>query len=296
MLHIADADVTFMYDIHAATMANGEQDLAYNMDKPRGQQLLLNYCFSHPESSMLFFPISSMVTQVNHAGPEKANARLSWSKNKYWGNAFDLHDMSPEEMAGYHHVSVTMELYALSDIAEGEEIFIDYGRDWEEAWKDHMENYKETEWPLKADDFKGMYKNKPFKNKEELNKTPYPEGVQTACFVETEEMTDGKLKVNADDQEIALWSGPSTSKDYAGSEMYLCEILDYKMTGDEFMYNYTILGTHSNVVTQVEGVPHRAITFIDLPYTSDMHHPDAFRYPIGIPDIIFPQAWRDTRD
>jgi len=299
LLHIASEDVTFMYDLHVVTGPNGRQEYGYNMDKPRGQQLLINYCLAHPESSMLFFPIASMVTQVNHAPPEKANARLTWSKNKYWGNAFDLQDMDPDEMASYHHVSVTMELFAVRDIEEGEEILIDYGRDWEAAWKEHMETFNKAatdEWPLKADDLKLEYKNKPFKTQDQVTKDPYPEGVEMACFVETEEMEDGRPKVNANNQEIAVWTGPRTFKDYVGSEMYLCQILETKKTGDDFLFNYTILGTHNDVTTQVVNVPHRAITFIDMPYTSDMHHPDAFRHPIGIPDVIFPQAWRDRRD
>ena len=295
MLHIAKDDMTFMFDIIKQKLTGGQRSLEYDMDKPRGQQLLVNYCFAHPESSMLLFPISSMMTQVNHAPPEKANARVTWSKNKYWGNAFDLQDMPPKELAEYHHVSLTMELFALRDIEEGEEVFIDYGRDWEAAWKEHMANYKETEWPLKADDLKLEYKNKPFKTTKELENDPYPKGVASACFIRTTEMTDGRRKVNDDGNEIALFAGPQDFKTYLGGDLYLCKIMDRKKSGDDF-YTYTILGENQNTITQVEDVPHGAITFVDLPYTSDMHHPDAFRHPIGVPDMIFPQAWRDRRD
>jgi hypothetical protein len=33
---------------------------------------------------------------------------------------------------------VAMELIALRDIQSGEEIFLDYGNEWEEAWKEHI--------------------------------------------------------------------------------------------------------------------------------------------------------------
>ena len=69
VLHIANDDVTFMFDIISKKMAGGEFDFEYDLNKPRGQQLLVNYCFAHPESSVMIFPVSSVITQINHAGP-----------------------------------------------------------------------------------------------------------------------------------------------------------------------------------------------------------------------------------
>jgi hypothetical protein len=43
----------------------------------------------------------------------------------------------------------------------------------------------------------------------------------------------------------------------------------------------------------VQRVPRSAILYVDKPYTSDAHHPNAFRHEIGIPDEIFPTAWKD---
>lgn len=295
LLHIAKDDVTFMFDIIVETLQDGGVTAAYDMDKPRGQQLLINYCFAHPESSMILFPTSPMVALVNHANPEKANARLTWSKNKHWGNSFDSQDMTPAELADYHHVSLTMELYALRDIAEGEEVFIDYGRDWEEAWNTHMANYKNTDWPLRAEDLRVEYKTKPFKTTKELEQDPYPAGIVTACIVQTMEMEDGKRKVNDEGNEITLFEGPVEFKKFTGGGMHHCEIIDRQESGDHF-YNYTIIEQRSEGVIQVERVPHAAITFANLPYTSDIHHKDAFRHPVGVPDVIFPQAWRDRRD
>lgn len=295
MLHIAKDDVTFMYELVEKVMDNGKKKFEYNLDKPLGQQLLVNYCLAHPESSMFLFPLSSQVTQVNHAPPEKANARLTWSKNKYWGNAYDLQDMTPKELADYHHVSVTMELYALRDIAEGEEVFIDYGREWEAAWKTHMADYKESDWPIKAEDLKQEFKNKPHKTREEREKEPLPENVKTVCIVETDEMTDGMRKVNDEGDEIAIWVAPANLDEFIGSNMYLCDIIDKKPSGEHF-YNYTIWGYNDGMTTEVIDVPHSVVSFVDMPYTSDMHHADAFRHPIGIPDVIFPQAWRDRRN
>ena len=64
-----------------------------------------------------------------------------------------MHDLTPTELSEYRDINLVMELYALRDIAqEGEEVFIDYGPDWEAAWNEHMAGYKETDWPLHAQD------------------------------------------------------------------------------------------------------------------------------------------------
>mmetsp|Transcript_24829 Transcript_24829/g.54522 ORF Transcript_24829/g.54522 Transcript_24829/m.54522 type:complete len:194 (+) Transcript_24829:2273-2854(+) len=42
------------------------------------------------------------------------------------------------------------------------------------------------------------------------------------------------------------------------------------------------------------GIPRRAFLFEDLSYTQDLFLPNAFRHPIGIPDDIFPEAWKNV--
>lgn len=295
VLHIAKDDVSFMFDIISTKMENGEFGFDYNLDKPRGQQLIVNYCFAHPESSIILFPVAPVITLVNHAGSEKANARLAWSKHKYHGNMFELLDETPTELAQYRHVSLVLELHAVKDIAKGEEIFIDYGPDWESAWKEHMAEYKATDWPLRALDLNVEYKNKPFKLPKEVEQHPYPPGIATACFAQTQEMEDGRRKTNDNGDVIFLFDGPNDVEGHISSLMFSCKIIDRQKSDDNF-YNYTVIGERGDSTFQVENVPHLAITFTNLPYTSDIHHQDAFRHPIGVPDAIFPQAWRDRRN
>jgi hypothetical protein len=70
MLHIADKDVLNIYD----------ED-----DKQVGQQLLLNYCLGHPESSLLLCPLTNAIL-INHCsqrrkqcGSKGPNAEYQWS-------------------------------------------------------------------------------------------------------------------------------------------------------------------------------------------------------------------------
>jgi len=43
---------------------------------------------------------------------------------------------------------------------------------------------------------------------------------------------------------------------------------------------------------EVDGIPRNALKFFDKPYTTDLHLRDTFRNPIGIPDHLFPAAWK----
>ena len=47
--------------------------------KRGGWQLLLNYCFSHPQSSLLLVPYAPVVNLVNHASRDQANVKVQWS-------------------------------------------------------------------------------------------------------------------------------------------------------------------------------------------------------------------------
>lgn len=55
--------------------------------------------------------------------------------------------MTLEELADINHKQqhrmLSMEIVASRDILEGEEIFIDYGEKWEEAWLEHVRNWSE---------------------------------------------------------------------------------------------------------------------------------------------------------
>ena len=48
-----------------------------------GHQLLLNYCYGHPGSSLLLYPHAPTVNFVNHGGAGRSNAELRWSEHPY---------------------------------------------------------------------------------------------------------------------------------------------------------------------------------------------------------------------
>jgi hypothetical protein len=44
----------------------------------------------------------------------------------------------------------------------------------------------------------------------------------------------------------------------------------------------------------LQDAPRDAFVFVDKPYKSDMHLPNAFRHEIMIPDEIFPDKWKNA--
>jgi hypothetical protein len=50
-------------------------------------------------------------------------------------------DMAMEELVLQESRGINMEIVALRDIKHGEEVFIDYGPEWEAAWENHVASW-----------------------------------------------------------------------------------------------------------------------------------------------------------
>jgi hypothetical protein len=96
-------------------------------EEVHSHQLILNYCFGHKDSSLLLYPYSSSSNFINHGGKD-ANAKLIWAENdltgfhkKYWLS------ISTDTIIEQKQTGLLMLLVATRDIAEDEEVTIDYG-------------------------------------------------------------------------------------------------------------------------------------------------------------------------
>jgi hypothetical protein len=274
--------------------------------KPIGYQLLYNYCFGHPESSLLLVPGAPMVNFVNHASKDQANVKLEWSEHEHIGTDQVLQETTLDAWSVSETPHIMFNLVATGKISPGDELFLDYGENWAEAWKEHKKTWKssdDSKSPLRAVDTRSLYKDSPYPTDIKQGKNPYPEGVVTACFIDTtEEVRDGEPRRNERDQEILKWHGPHTYNEIAGSHLQICDVVSREQVEESGVksYKYTVLtkikdGPKSRSV-QVKNVPHAAITLVDRPYTTDMHASNAFRHWIGIDDHLFPQAWRNLRE
>lgn len=125
-------------------------------------ELILNYCFGHSQSTMVMCPVTNAVL-INHcsdrenrfpcgsSGSSKGpNAEYRWASDSDWDRktkttlTMELDDMASSDYLQQHRM-LSMEIVATRDISEGEEIFIDYGEKWEEAWLEHVQNWSKDD-------------------------------------------------------------------------------------------------------------------------------------------------------
>lgn len=295
LLHIPTSEVLDMHELYFTEHG----DWARSSDEVTGQQLLVNYCYGHPSSSMLFYPTGSAVGFINHA--DKPNAKLVWSSHP--GNMKQWFELEPEDLAEKENTyfGLMMEVVATRDIEEGEEIFLDYGPEWKAAWEEHVSEWEKLiasgeigpEWPKRAVDFNEIHRTVPYHTEEEGKEAPYPKNVALVAFLMLAE-TDASGTL----EDPKRWQQPEKGSIYNAENLFDATIVDRIQIEDDSLimpYNYTVRWLNNKgEPTYVKGVPHEAFAYVDEPETGDQFFEHGFRHYIGIPDDIFPQGpWRD---
>ena len=265
--------------------------------KIKQRQLLLNYCFGHPDSTVLLLPTAPGVNVINHSR-EKVNAYIRWSINE---NLFDtsypmldmLHFDMLDEQAGQEH-QLAFDIVAMRDIQQGEEVFLDYGDKWMTAWEEHESSWKprgkEHEY-VSAADYVKQHAGESIRTVEEQQDYPYPDNLETACYFVPR---GGDLLM-----DTVAWNDGNFDC------LRLCSVLSRKGESNDAMYTALVLPRpgviESNYCNQLpdEGVmvtnlPSRAVTLVDGPYTTDVFLQDAFRHEIGTPEGMYPGQWMMT--
>jgi len=248
-------------------------------NKVMTHQLLLNYCFGHRDSSLLFLPYSSNVLFINHSS-QKTNAKLRWSKHKLHKSTWL--DLPPKELLKKSS-GLIIELIATQDINVGDEIYLDYGKDWEEAWNTHLSKWKQS--PQKQKGTIKMVENYDNYYAEddvvptilEQKILSYPKNIQTACVLNNslERHKNGKTKLKF------FWGG---SEDNAS--LFPCDILERNLSNTKFVARFWPFVVHN--------IPRSAVKFISRVYSSNQSNKNAFRHSISIPDDMIPSRWKDS--
>jgi SET domain len=293
MIHITKRSRLEMFDLQQGPGGKWEP-IDGNVTR---HQLLLNYCYGHGESTMLLCPYGPMVNYVNH-NQTQANVRLQWGKSSRGNHFPDLLNKSLDSIArsGYA-AKLAMELVATREIQEGEEIFLDYGHEWETAWR-----LQTSSWSPSADAFAYVSAVQLHADRSSRLRTVFEEILDKRLPDNVEMLCDTTCQTDLD--EIHRHYRADTLDGYLRekrSAWWPCNVLRYRL--DEHKnghYLYTVhlfqndTGTPSNGVL-VEDVPRAIFQFVDNPYTSDTYLPTAFRHDIRIPDEIFPLSWRNSQ-
>ena len=296
-----DIDVKFMQEYHQMEVSN--------------RQLLINYCFGHRKSGILLCPTTS-VALVNH-NREKANAKIRWSDFLISSIASDntnrhdapymasLDGIDPKKMGT--DVQLVFDLVATTDIREGDEIYLDYGEEWETAWNDHLRSFMPSshdsyvpastlnadEHPILMSDDPGLVHHaylcrlEPFAREDSIKSMPV-EDYRANPSMEPDGWGDYTRKMYADNDYIWWWPcdvvGVASNSSGDGRPTYETIVYEKGSIDD---------GREPRVIRKLKNVPRTGIKFVDRPYHSNQHLPSAFRHYIPIPDEIFPLHWRN---
>ena len=257
LLHIPDRDILIMYD------DSKDNDEKRDKSKPIGHQLLLNYCFGHPSSSLLLCPYSHGTPLINH-NSQDPNVKIQWAAqgspsleqyhNSSWLNEpvtfFD----------SIWNTRLMFEYVALRDIQEGEEVLVDYGKEWEEAWNEHVKTWKPVE---------------NYISPHELN-TNFDIPLQT--HEENEHFYD----------DIEGWYTDKKGKEHVIHRITARRPDPRHLHTNSFVYD--LQGERDKVFNDV---PRSQIHFYHKPYKADNFLKGSFRHEMMIPDEMFPDAWRN---
>eukprot|EP00934_Nitzschia_sp_Nitz4_P008941 Nitzschia sp. Nitz4//scaffold137_size62074//21789//23414//NITZ4_006413-RA/size62074-processed-gene-0.84-mRNA-1//-1//CDS//3329535694//8931//frame0 len=257
------------------------------------EQLVQNYCFGHPDSSLMLFPYAPGVHAINHALGRKPNVKLRWA-------------VSSQELLEQKNISVLqdsstqlmLELVALRPIQESEEIFLDYGSRWEQAWRSHVEDWLPSQSTKElASAIEWNETTEILRTDIELRNNPYPSNLFTSCFYRYE-----GSGLPSSGGRVPTWVWKETRGLPESRFLRPCHVIDRvssPSTG-EIMYTVSIWNRPGLVDSEkiprgaphiVTGVSRKAIQFSTKIYTSDQHLENAFRH--GIDMDVFPEVWKD---
>ena len=296
LIHVSDRNMFEMYNFPDFYNQTDDYTLA-------GEQLLTNYCFGHTSSTLLLCPYGPLTSLINHhSDVSRINVRIQWSDSRKGNHDPTLLERPMEFFTNDKTAKLAMDLVALRDLVPGEELFLDYGSAWEEAWQLHIQQWNDRRDEVKDSNYVSGYQLTTSPNRlrtvfEQLAH-PYPENVVLQCNTHFFGAIDR-----------ALWqrTGIVNITDYHGLKWEPCDVLRVRggdseegnaESGSEDSLRYTAVYTIANGNGQDEArheklidAPRQAFRFMDRPYTTDMFLPHAFRHPMMIPDDMFPEYW-----
>jgi hypothetical protein len=241
---------------------------------------MLNYCYQHPQSTVLFCPYGSGINYINHHR-ERANVRIQWAQNFTVGHNQSMLDGPLADLLATPKPKLSFDYVATKDVKEGEELFLDYGDEWIAAWEMHVATWKPLPNAASYSSARSMNAEFPdsiLRTEEEQAADPYPPNLELRCH---------KGLFNAAGKTDFTW--------HINDVGLPCRVLFRDVYKDRVLYTVELEFAHGQKVTRSQraDVPRQSLAFVDVPGTTDMHQPNAFRHPVGIPDDMYPEHWKD---
>jgi hypothetical protein len=269
----------------------------------RRYDLILNYSFGHKNSTVLLTPYGGMVNYINHKSTSKdgANVKIRWPSEELVAHKPWWLKLSPDRLRDTtEKIGLSFEYVATRNIKEGEEVFMDYGDEWEAAWNEHV-----AKWYPPPDAMSYVHRSDwPEKYVRTVDEEAYPDNLVTVCiesFTSSVDPSDGTV--------TNVWAPLMSDTPHRVYCRALERVSKPKDEDDEdeeedeegndetetYVYKVELDLKVDSKPTKlvVEGVPPNGIFLVDRAYSQDWHIPNAFRHEIMIPDDVMPEAWRN---
>ena len=263
-----------------------------------GYQLMMNYAFGHPESSMLLTPYGPGAAMINH-NYARANVRLQWSDPNHEWYYKPIEWLEKDDLAG---AQLMLDFVATKDIEPGEEVFLDYGESWQKAWDNFVQSCSLPEdskdWVSASEMNKVADESyKILRTTKEQQIDPYPSNVEMWCYYNIPLLTEGSpVTASWEPSEAMPRNHPCeivSREDNGESTSYTINFLEQKSHLGGYGNKKKLPGIPKGCSLTVSGMPREAIKFVDQRYSSDIFLPGAFRHEIVVPDNIWPEAWKN---
>jgi hypothetical protein len=262
--------------------------------------MLLNYAYGDPQSNLLIVPTLGSVNLINHGSTEKANVRIQWSESTLSDNG--LLEKNINQAMYEEYTNVLIDYVALRDLEEGEELYLDYGKEWEDAWNKHINEWKpppESANYMSAADFSRSSSSTDiplFRTVKEQKDNPYPKNIMTACLYEAQhghveyERNSTEFYYRKDDNEGCLRPCTLLARSQSqGSFLYVAQVenITNKLAPKECQLPM------DETNNKVYNLPEESVFLVDKGYSSDEHLINAFRHEIGVPNDMYPDQWKN---
>lgn len=237
-----------------------EEHNTQNVSSPVHQQLILNYCWGSRDSTLLLCPYGHVTNLINHDPDQHPNTKIVWSnrmRNPEW-----LHRRI-EDWGHEPHNGLSFDYIATRDILPGEEITIDYGTEWVNAWQEHVRAFESS--PPRPKYIPGFEWN---------NKDTLPPIPTVSDPPEQQLNLNGVLLTISDEYLPEGHEVNPFSIDITGERetFYLCRVVERQQNGlyfvevferpDGLLYDATM----DVVKLTLRDVPQSAFHFQDVPY------------------------------
>jgi hypothetical protein len=236
--------------------------------------LMINYCWSHEQSSIVLCPYGIGISYINHS--RKPNVKIQWAPHGQLSQNDAYFQKTPIGLSKSPKGGLSLDYVALRDIQEGEELTVDYGRAWKQALRDFRHTRRNTK-ESNVEEY-NTHQTVFLKTEAEQLVSPYPTDLELKCHPNIMKST---LPLVEDD----MW------KQIVERELLECHVLERQhlpVSDGSSQILYAVRVWYDGTWRGRGGIPRAYMKWVRK------HQPSVFRFPMQLPDAMVPEAWRDS--